>query len=95
LGYYSLALKDYNGVLQKIADVNSLSTAFHFGVLLAQQPTNVSKKETTAGVMRISISFAKLVMDTVISAPFINIVLSNQIQIEMLTNDDVYLFYYF
>ncbi len=69
---------DNNGVLQKIADVNSLPTTFHFRVFFTQKPANVSKKETTAGIMRIGISFAKLVMNTVIPAPFINIVLSNK-----------------
>lgn len=35
----------------------------------------MSEKESTASVMRISVSFTELVMDSVISAPLVNVVL--------------------
>ena len=71
----SLSLENDDRVLQNIAHVNGFPPSFHFGVLLAQQPADVSEEETASGVVRISISFAKFVVDAVISAPFVNVVL--------------------
>jgi hypothetical protein len=71
----SLSLENDDRVLQNIAHVDGFSAPFDFGMLLAQQPSDVGEKETTAGVVRISVGLAKLVVDAVISAPFVNVVL--------------------
>lgn len=74
-GVNSLSLENDDRVLQNIAHVDGFSAPFDFGMLLAQQPSDVGEKETAAGVVRISVRLAKFVVDAVISAPFVNVVL--------------------
>lgn len=73
--HYSLSLIDDNRVLQEITHVDSFTTSQYLRMFLTKQPAHVSKKESATSVMRISVSFTELVMYTVISAPFINVIL--------------------
>lgn len=82
---YSLSLIDNDGVLQKIADIDCFSASNDLRMFFAQKPTDMSKKEATASIMRVSIRLAKFVVNSVVSAPLVNIILKRRRKINRLT----------
>jgi len=72
-----LALINDNGIFQEIAHIDSLASSGYSWVFSAQQPANVSKEKPTSGIVRVGIRFTEFVMDSVVSTPFVNMILNH------------------
>lgn len=59
-----------NGIVLQIGHVDSLSFFFDLRMLTAQKPADVSKEESSSGIMWIGIGFAEFVMNSMVSSPF-------------------------
>jgi uncharacterized membrane protein len=70
-------LKSNDGILHEVTAVKRWSFLDDIGMLLAQQPTAVGKEESSESIVGISISFAVLVMNSMISRPFVDIILES------------------
>lgn len=62
-------LESQNRVTLQIRHIESFAFLFYLRMLTAKQPSNVRKKESSGRIMWICISFAVLVMHSVISCP--------------------------
>lgn len=64
-----------NGVSKRLFYLRKFTFFFHVRMFLEKQPAHVSEEETTTRVVRVGISFRILVMYTMVTAPFVNIIL--------------------
>lgn len=72
---YLLPLKHYNFVSQQVTEIQLLSFFKNIRVFAHQQPANVSKEETPASVVRVSVRLWIFVVNPVVSSPFKDIIL--------------------
>merc|ERR1719491_1739507 len=59
-------------IIFQITEIHFSSDFYNIGMLLDEQPSNVSEEETSRGIVRVRIGFRKFVVYTVVSRPMIN-----------------------
>ena len=70
---YLQFLPHYNRISFEIAHVNSFPLGDDIWMRSRKEPTNMSKKEASLGIVRIRISFAVLVMNSMIQSPCVHV----------------------
>lgn len=73
--HHSLLLEHNHRILLQVTHVDELALLLHLRMLTDQQPTHVGEEESPGGVMRVGISVRELMMDSMISGPFVDRVL--------------------
>lgn len=73
-----LFLEHYNGISFQVTHIDLLALLFDIGMFSTQQPTHMGKEETTSGIVWICVSIGKFMMHTMISGPFVNVILEGQ-----------------
>ena len=74
-----LALESYHRVTHQIIHCDLFTFANHFRMLANQKPTNVSKEKTSCSIVWVGIRFRILVVYSMVSWPFKNMILSENI----------------
>lgn len=74
-------MKTKNGVRQKIRYVEQLPLSFHIRMLFYQQPAYMREKESPFCIMRVSVCLCELVMNSVITCPFNDVILNNKLKV--------------
>ena len=78
-----LSLIEYDRICQNITTVNHFPASDDFGVLLAHEPSHVREEEASFGVVWISVRLRELVMSSVVSSPYIDVILIKNPSLDM------------
>ena len=70
-----LPLEHADGVRIQVTHVQALAFGLDIGMFPDQQPATMCKEETTLGIVGICLCLGVLVMDTVITGPFDDVIL--------------------
>lgn len=73
-----LFLEADNWILQQVAHLDTGSPDQDVRVLLHHEPAHVTEEESPFRVMRISVCLTELVVNTMITAPLVNVILTGR-----------------
>ena len=74
---YSLSLEHNNGISSNVIHGNPFPFRVDIPVFLDKQPAHVGKEEPSVGIVGVSVSVGKLMVDSMVPDPFIDVVLQS------------------